>query len=254
MKVFVFNLSWIYFSMIGCIVILIKSFFSIILFQKSSVAQDGNQLAEYWMAKLCLAAIVGQVEVIHKGGTPSNTDASSSKNAPIFVANHASQLDVALAYFVEHRFKWIAKSSVLYLPGVGSLMYLSQHILIQRKGKNKQNSVQNLYTRANASLRDQKVSIFIFPQGTRAIAKELPFKDGAFVMAETNQTDLIPVSIHIPRNTNPWNSFYPFFQKAPVIRLTIHAPISYDPKRDRSTTKQLCFDTIYSALPRVKRE
>ena len=54
--------------------------------------------------------------------------------------------------------------------------------------------------------RRQRVEV-IFPQGTRRVIENLPFKDGAFKIAIENEAPLIPVSINIP--INMWNSMYP---------------------------------------------
>jgi 1-acyl-sn-glycerol-3-phosphate acyltransferase len=61
---------------------------------------------------------------------------------------------------------------------VGQVMYLSKHIMINRRtGKNK--TVPAICLR-NPTAVQSGIPMFFFPQGTRRIAKKLPFKDGAF--------------------------------------------------------------------------
>ena len=65
-------------------------------------------------------------------------------------------------YFIRRRFKWIAKQSVLYIPGVGGTMYLGDHVLINRvKGKNK-SSVSNLFEKSDAAIQ-AGIPMFLFP-------------------------------------------------------------------------------------------
>ena len=219
------------------------------------------------------------------------------------------------------RFKWIAKHSVLYLPGVGPLMWLGHHVLIYRRplspappngtagshshgshgsshsssNARHKTSVAQLFVQSNAALQSG-IAMFLFPQGTRRMTRgrraasdatttknttsndnnnnsedtmdaqqHLPFKDGAFIMAEDNGSTLIPISIIIPRDNSCWNSWYPLLHciwfllgstsssttTIPTIRLVIHEPVlavdvKTQQKRSREELKELCYNAIYS--------
>lgn len=115
------------------------------------------------------------------------------------------------------------------------------------KGKNK-SSVSSLFAKSNAAIQSG-IPMFFFPQGTRRIDTRLEFKEGAFIVAQANQSDIIPLSLDVPRNV--WNDWYPLSwrQRRPVITLTIHTPIKVTGTEDREALKKRCMDQIYSVLP-----
>ena len=162
-------------------------------------------LVERWTGMLCCHLFLGAPILKGLEHLPQGDSSSSNNPAIIFIANHASQVDLAAVYFLRHRFKWISKSSVKYLPGVGLIMRLSNHVFLQRSGKNKK-SVSSLYERSDEAIRSG-VPMFFFPQGTRRMHERLPFKDGAFRVAGRRGSDLVPVSIEIPGDC--WSSNWP---------------------------------------------
>jgi 1-acyl-sn-glycerol-3-phosphate acyltransferase len=244
-KVFLFNVTWMLGCLLGAILISLKW---ILTLGKSDIAKESHCLVENTVARACIYLFVGKVQL--KG--MENLPDENTVPAPVYVANHASQVDVGAVYFIGRRFKWIAKKSVLYIPGVGQVMYLSKHVMInRRRGKNK-NSVNNLFEKSDEAVQSG-IPMFFFPQGTRRIAKKLPFKDGAFIVAQNNCSPLVPLSIEIP--TNAWNSWYPlqllWTRESPTVIITVHKPIPVTGKEDRETLKNKCFDQIYSVLPAV---
>lgn len=249
LKVFLFNVFWMIGCLIGSIIILLKW---IVTLGQSDIALDGNRLVESTVAQVCVRCFVGQVKL--KG--LEHLPAVDIVPAPVYVANHASQIDVGVVYFLNRRFKWISKLSVLYIPGVGLVMWLSQHVFIdRRKGKNNK-SVSALFDKSNAAVRSG-LPMFFFPQGTRRIAERLPAKDGAFILAQNNQSLLIPISIEIP--PDGWNSLYPLNQlwggNAPAVQITVHPsirPNQNGEKEGREQLKQQCMDQIYSVLPKYE--
>ena len=197
-KVFVLNLFWMILTGLGSLV-------SLSLGGQSVANNMQNMVVENLTAKILFTVIVGKVKIINPNNTPNIDVHNPTIPAPIFVANHCSQIDLCVVYFILKRFKWIAKQSVKFLPGVGFGMMIGGHIFIQRKGKNG-NSVSNLYEQSNEAVQSG-VPMMIFPQGTRRIAEKLRFKDGAFKIAIDNQAPIVPISIDIP--VNIWNSSYP---------------------------------------------
>ena len=202
--------------------------------------------------------------------------------APVYIANHASQLDVALVYFVLSqygRFQWVAKQSIAYLPGVGQIALLAQNILIRKKPKSQSlsnsnassttntprpplsssssstasssSSSQQMFAQAKASILEQGIPVMFFPQGTRWMANRLPFREGAFVVAQSTESPLIPLSIDIPPTV--WNAGYPVLARAnrPTITLTVHKPVAVTATANRPALKERCTHAIYQALPHI---
>lgn len=249
-KVFLFNVVWMAGVGTGALLMTIKW---ILTFGTSDIARDGNCLVERNVAKLDTVLFLGKVKVEGIHNIPPN--AEGSRPAPIIIANHSSQIDLAVVYFLNQRWKWIAKQSVMFIPGVGQNMMLSRHIAINRaKGKNK-NSVSNLFERSNEAVQSG-IPMFFFPQGTRQIAVKKHFKNGAFVVAQTNKSSLIPVSIDIPLNI--WNEWYPinllWGGAVPTVKLKVHKPIPVTGKEDIEALKKQAMDQIYSVLPDVTSE
>ena len=330
-KVALFNTLWCMLCFVGAIGVMIKY---IITLGRSNVSQDAHWVSCF-TAKTCLHLFVGRVVVKGQENLPppssslllsnnnhnekQHTTTRSSLPAPIYIANHASQIDIAAVYFIERRFKWTAKHTVAYLPGVGQIMMMAQHVIVRRskssdsirqKGQeeleqqqrrlvqqqqeqqqqeeeesnpspseamqnnsdvtplllSKQSSSQQqqgsttilrkplssrrsnstLFEQASVSVSQQGIPVFFFPQGTRWMVDRLPFKDGAFIVAQDNEAPIIPISIDIPRNG--WNSHHPLpswmfgtrqqqrttptqqgstpqYQVPPIVTLTVHPPI-----------------------------
>ncbi|GKY98515.1 hypothetical protein MPSEU_000808600 [Mayamaea pseudoterrestris] len=241
LKVFLFNLVWFTICFLGSIIVCIRW---ILTLGTSDLALEMNRWVEHWAAVIIIRCFVGDVQVMGEENLPE----PNMVPAPVYISNHASQMDAASVYFFNRRFLWVAKSSVLFLPGVGGVMYLGGHVLIKRSGKNKK-SVSNLYEKSNEAIQ-KGLPMFFFPQGTRSQAERLAFKDGAFIVAQTNKSMIVPISLEMPKKG--WNTAYPFsllWNQCPEVRLTIHKPIQVTGTEDREALKQQCADVIYSVLP-----
>ena len=84
----------------------------------------------------------------------------------------------------------------------------------------------------------------------------LPFKDGAYRVAMENESQLIPISIHIPLGC--WNSWYPlnllWGGSADNVVLTIHKPVQAKKDSDKEELKKQTYDAIFSVLPLIGEE
>eukprot|EP00547_Thalassionema_nitzschioides_P006625 CAMPEP_0194214768 /NCGR_PEP_ID=MMETSP0156-20130528/16118_1 /TAXON_ID=33649 /ORGANISM="Thalassionema nitzschioides, Strain L26-B" /LENGTH=212 /DNA_ID=CAMNT_0038943105 /DNA_START=370 /DNA_END=1008 /DNA_ORIENTATION=+ len=207
------------------------------------------------MAYVCIAWFVGPVVVKNADKLPPLNPGAP---APIYICNHASQIDVAAVYNINRRFKWIAKASVRLLPGVGQIMMLGKHVWIDRRRKTpegKTGSISTLYEKSNQAIQSG-CPMFFFPQGTRRMAERLKFKDGALNVALQNKSSLIPLSIEIPLDA--WNRVYPFttrkFHSFDPVLITVHDAIQVKGNEDKDELRKLCSDTIYSVLPKIQAE
>lgn len=255
-KVFLYNLLWMGLCLISSIALVP------IWAQRgfgNSVQVETNAVFEKLIAYAVHTALVGTVEVVHPELIPPIQLMNGDSPAPVFVANHCSQLDISCIYYAVRRFKWIAKQSVKMIPGPGNLMALGGHVFIQRTGKNR-GSVSNLYQQSNNAIQEG-IPMVLFPQGTRRMGVKLPFKDGAFRIALENEAMIVPITINVPPHA--WNSYYPLNRwcwwggggdvakendKSKIV-MTIHEPIQVKKGMDLNQLKQQCQEIIYSHLP-----
>ena len=111
----------------------------------------------------------------------------------IVVANHESFVDILLISHLPWEMKWLSKVELTRLPVLGWNMRMAGDIPVER-GTRKS---AILAMRACADvLRTRKVSVMIFPEGTRSdTADLLPFKDGAFRLAVETGCPILPLVV-----------------------------------------------------------
>lgn len=111
----------------------------------------------------------------------------------IIVSNHQSMLDIVLMYKLPLVFRWVSKREVLKMPFVGWLLALHGDVLIKRGSAS---SAKAMMKDCKTWL-DKKVSIAIFPEGTRSKDGQVhDFKEGAFLMAKMNKVAILPVVLN----------------------------------------------------------
>ena len=112
----------------------------------------------------------------------------------VYVMNHQSSLDgIPLGKLRIPRVAIIGKKEVAYIPFIGWAFWLAGNVLINRADGKKAKG--QLDAGVTAIVR-RKVSIAIFPEGTRS--KEvgfLPYKKGGFMMAIDAHVPVVPVVI-----------------------------------------------------------
>ncbi len=121
-------------------------------------------------------------------GTPPE----NPRNPYVAVSNHESYADIFLISHFPWEMKWLSKYEVFKIPVMGWMMRMANDIPLVR---GKRESVMS----ALAGCRDRlakKVSILIFPEGTRSPTDEmLPFKDGAFKLAVETGVPILPIAV-----------------------------------------------------------
>ncbi|EKG15130.1 Phospholipid/glycerol acyltransferase [Macrophomina phaseolina MS6] len=114
----------------------------------------------------------------------------------VFVGNHQTELDVLMLGCVFPKYCSVtAKKSLKYTPFLGWFMTLSKSVFIDR-GNSK--TARAAFDSAANFMRDQKQSVYIFPEGTRSYAESpelLPFKKGAFHLAVQAQVPIVPIVV-----------------------------------------------------------
>lgn len=172
----------------------------------------------------------------------------NKKASYIFVANHQGAMDIFLIYaLLGHNFKWMLKKSLRTIPLVGAACAKADFIFVDRSSNK---GLKETITNARNILKDG-VSLTIFPEGSRTYdGKMIPFKKGAFLLADELQLPVVPVTIDgsfevLPRTKG--KSFVNFHR----MRLVIHDPILPQGQGPRNIImlSQLSYKSINTALP-----
>ena len=126
--------------------------------------------------------------------TVTGAEHLSPREAQIIVANHQSWFDI-LALFsslpVEIRF--VAKKELFAIPFFGSTLRALGHIKLDRS--NLQQAIY-AYHQAARYIFEQKLSVLVFPEGTRSRTGALQeFKRGPFVLAIQSGAPVVPVYV-----------------------------------------------------------
>ncbi|WP_095082592.1 1-acylglycerol-3-phosphate O-acyltransferase [Pseudomonas sp. Irchel s3h17] len=130
------------------------------------------------------------------------------KQSCVVIANHQSNYDLfVLGNVVPHRTVCIGKKSLKWVPLFGQLFWLAGNVLIDRGNAHKARKAMLTTT---DTLQHKDTSIWVFPEGTRNLGKELlPFKKGAFQMAIAAGVPIVQVCVSNYINhmrLNRWNS------------------------------------------------
>jgi 1-acyl-sn-glycerol-3-phosphate acyltransferase len=124
---------------------------------------------------------------------------STSGNLPddprhpyVAVANHESFVDILLISHLPMEMKWMSKSEFFKIPFVGWGMRLAGDIRLERGDR--QSGIDALEQCRDRL--DKRVSVMIFPEGTRSKTGELQeFKDGAFRVAISAGVPILPLAV-----------------------------------------------------------
>ena len=115
----------------------------------------------------------------------------------VFIANHQSQLDIPLyALSCSNTFRFLAKAELTKIPLMGFIirkLYLS----VNRADRSDRNKSLEVMRRSI----DERISVFLCPEGTRNRHEEPPlldFREGAFRLAVAAQ---VPIAAFVVLNT-----------------------------------------------------
>lgn len=114
----------------------------------------------------------------------------------VVVSNHQSALDILiLGKLFQPGYTVTAKKALKYIPFLGWFMLaLGTFFLDRAKGE----KARKVLETALVGLKTKNRSIFMFPEGTRSATKKLellPFKKGAFHLAQQASIPVVPVAV-----------------------------------------------------------
>ncbi len=114
------------------------------------------------------------------------------RNPYVVVSNHESFVDILLISQLPWEMKWLSKKEIFAIPVLSWLMRLAKDIPLDRRDSaSAAAAMQQCATRLR-----QRVSVMIFPEGTRSTTGALlPFKDGAFRLAIEAQVPILPLAV-----------------------------------------------------------
>ena len=122
----------------------------------------------------------------------------------VAVSNHESYADIFLISHFPWEMKWLSKDTIFKIPVMGWMMRMAKDIPIKR---GKRESVVSAMQGCRDRL-GRKVSVMIFPEGTRSMTDELlPFKDGAFKLAIEAGVPILPIAVAGTRDCMAKHSF-----------------------------------------------
>jgi len=110
----------------------------------------------------------------------------------VYVANHQNNYDLlTMANAVQKGTVTVGKKSLKWIPIFGQMYWLTGNILIDRKNTSK---AMNTISLTAKKITQSKLSIWIFPEGTRSRGRGLlPFKTGAFRIAAQAGVPIVPI-------------------------------------------------------------
>jgi 1-acyl-sn-glycerol-3-phosphate acyltransferase len=140
-----------------------------------------------------------KLAVVHQKATPLwkftvHGEVPADPRRPyVVVANHESFVDILLISHLPMEMKWLSKAQFFTFPLVGWMMRLAGDIpLVRGQRESAIAALEQCRDRL-----DKRVSVMIFPEGTRSKEGELqPFKDGAFSTAIEAGVPILPLAVH----------------------------------------------------------
>lgn len=109
----------------------------------------------------------------------------------VVVSNHESFADILLISHLPWEMKWLSKAELFRIPVLGWMMWLAGDIPVRRgRARSALEALQRCRT-----VLERRVSVMIFPEGTRSTGELLPFKDGAFRLAIEAGVPVLPLAL-----------------------------------------------------------
>jgi 1-acyl-sn-glycerol-3-phosphate acyltransferase len=157
------------------------SFVLAVLFRSGG---PSHQVARFW-AWLILKTCGVKVSI-------SGLENLDSGQIYVFASNHQSLFDIPILFvYLPFSFRILYKKSLNRIPFLGWHLFMSGHIGVDRA-----NPVRARKSLEHAAERIRKMSVAVFPEGTRSSDGSLGrFKYGSFLLAVRAGVSIVPVTI-----------------------------------------------------------
>lgn len=167
------------------------------------------------------------------------------REAYVFTPNHRSHFDIAALIGALPGARFAAKKELFKEPALGAAMRALGMIPIDREDPN---AARRALDEAARKL-GRKVSVGIFPEGTRAPAGQmLPFKSGAFVFAIQAQAPIVPVAVHNTATVMPAHGYLSILGGRVVVEILDPIPTAGLTPEDRNDLKEQTRKALVEAL------
>jgi len=165
--------------------------------------------------------------------------------AYVFTPDHRSHIDITALMEALPRARFAAKRQLFDEPVLGTAMRAIGMIPIDREDPAR---AKRTLDEAAAKL-GGRVSVVIFPEGTRAPAGQmLPLKGGAFVFAIEEQVPVVPVALHNTAQVMPAHGYLTILGGRVVVEVLDPIPTAGLTFEDRHQLKGRVHGVLVQAL------
>ena len=165
--------------------------------------------------------------ILWAAGVKVSVRAGAMPSPCVFVANHQSNLDVAvLGAILPHETLWLAKRELFAVPVFGSAMRAVGYLPVDRG----QSESARATVREAATEVARGTPVVIFPEGTRTRDGDLlPFKMGFAHLAESSGAPVVPIVIRGTARLWPRERLVP---GAGAVSVEFLPPLLFPPTED----------------------
>src|SRR5437870_874435 len=157
-----------------------------------------HRIARFW-GRVLLASSFIRVRV-------EGLEKLDQKGVYVFVANHASYMDIpAFLAYLPYQFRFFAKLGLYKIPFLGSHLKRAGHLPVNRT--NARASLKSM-TEGARIIAQRRVSVLLFPEGGRNPKGLRDFKEGAAYIAIKAGVPVVPMALAGMREKLPMGSIH----------------------------------------------